>query len=132
MTSQAETSRYRAELEDMYSRFGWNWVVLAYMAGRVLSQGKQLPSDFLQNLTLARTKMESGCYGVCDVGADLQGLENKLMPLVLQVGEGELHSMFELIGKAMDGSLRQKDVDLKPFKVVLVDCSIPKCCSSHE
>ena len=131
MTSQAETDRYRAELEDMYSRFGWKWVVLAYIAGRTLKRGKQLPSGFLQDLTLARTKMESGCYSACDVGADLQDLENKLFPVVLQVNEGELRSMFELIGRAMDGSLEPKDVDLSPFKVVLVDCSIPKCCSSR-
>jgi hypothetical protein len=130
MTSQAEADRYRAELKDMYSRFGWKWVVLAYMAGRVLTRGKQLPSGFLQDLTLARTKMESGCYSICDVGADLRDLENKLFPAVLQASEGEVQSMHELIGKAMDGSLEQKDVDLSPFKVVLVDCAIPRVCSS--
>jgi hypothetical protein len=40
MTSEAEADRYRAELEDMYSRFGWKWVALAYMAGRVVAQGE--------------------------------------------------------------------------------------------
>lgn len=126
---QAE-DRYRAELRDMYYRFGWKWVVLAYTAGRILKQGKQLPSGFLQDLTLARTKMESGCYSICDVGADLRDLENKLFSAVLQASEGEVHAMHELIGKAMDGTLGPKDVDLSPFKVVLADCTIPRGCSS--
>ena len=130
MTRQAEEDTHRAELRDMYSRFGWKWVVLAYMAGRILTQGKQLPSSFVQDLTLARTKMESGCYSICDVGADLRDLENRLFLAALQVSEGEVHAMHELIGKAMDGRLEQKDVDLSPFKVVLADCTIPRVCSS--
>jgi hypothetical protein len=82
---------------------------------------------------MARTMMESGCYGVCDVQTDLHDLEKKLMPVVLELGgQSELNSMFELIGKAMAGSIKEEEVDLTPFKVVLVDCSIPKCCSARE
>jgi hypothetical protein len=128
MTQQTEEDRQRAELRDMYSRFGWTWVVLAYMAGRLVTQGRQLPSGFREELTLARTKMESGCCPVCDVGADLRDLENRLFPAVLQAGEGEVRVMHELIGKAMEGTIEQKEVDLSPFKVVLVDCSIPRVC----
>jgi len=130
MAQQAEEDRYRAELRDMYSRFGWNWVVLAHMAGRILKHGKQLPGGFLQNLTLAKTKMESGCCSICDVGADMRDLENRLFPTVLQMGEIEVYRMQELLGKAMEGTIKQKEVDLSPFKVVLADCSIPRVCSS--
>ena len=129
MTSEAEADRYRVELEDMYFRFGWKWVALAYMAGRVLAQGKQLPSGFLQDLTLARTRLDSGCSSICDTTADLRDLENRLFPVLLQVSEGEVHAMLELISKAMSGTLQQEDVDLSPLKVVLADTTIPSVCS---
>jgi len=131
MTQQAEQDKYRTEVKHMYSRFGWKWAALAYMAGRVLAQSKQLPSGFLDDLTLARTEMESGCSSVCDVGADLRDLENKLFPVLLEISEGEVHAMLELIGKAMNGSLEQRDIDLSPLKVVLADCAIPSVCSSR-
>lgn len=74
---------------------------------------------------------ESGCSSVCDVGADLRDLENKLFPVLLEISEGEVHAMLELIGKAMNGSLEQRDIDLSPLKVVLADCAIPSVCSSR-
>ena len=129
MTPQAQEERYRAEVADMYYRFGWKWVALAYMAGRVAAQGKQLPSGFLQDLTLARTNLESGCSSVCDITADLRDLENRLFETLLHISEGEVHTMLELISKAMSGTLQQKDVDLSPLKVVLADTTIPSVCS---
>jgi hypothetical protein len=39
--------------------------------------------------------------------------------------------MLELIGKAMNGSLERRDIDLSPLKVVLADCTIPSVCSSR-
>jgi hypothetical protein len=126
---QAQEDRYRAEVADMYYRFGWKWVALAYMTGRVVSQGRQLPSGFLEDLTLARTNLESGCSSVCDITADLRDLENKLFEVLLHVSEGEVHAMLELISKAMSGTLQQKDVDLTPLKVVLADTTIPSVCS---
>jgi hypothetical protein len=113
----------------MYSRFGWKWVALAYMAGRVLAQGKQLPSGFLQDLTLARTRLDSGCSSICDTTADLRDLENRLFLVLLHISEGEVHTMLELISKAMSGTLQQEDVDLSPLKVVLADTTIPSVCS---
>jgi hypothetical protein len=130
MAQQVEEAKYRAELREMYSRFGWEWVVLAYVAGRMVTRGKKLPNSFLSDLTLARSKMESGCCPVCDVLADLRALENTLFPTVLEAGEGEVHAMQELIGKAMDGTIEQREVDLSPFKVVLADCSIPTVCGA--
>ena len=129
MTSEAEADRYRVELEDMYFRFGWKWVALAYMAGRVVAQGKQLPSGFLQDLTLARTRLDSGCSSICDTTADLRDLENRLFLVLLHISEGEVHAMLELISKAMSGTLQQEDVDLSPLKVVLADTTIPSVCS---
>jgi hypothetical protein len=128
-TPQAQEDRYRAEVADMYYRFGWKWVTLAYMAGRVVDQGKQLPSGFMEDLTLARTNLESGCSSVCDVTADLRDLENKLFDVLLHISEGEVHTMLELISKAMSGTLEQKDIDLSPLKVVLADTTIPGVCS---
>lgn len=117
----------RRELEEAYSRFGWRWAVLAHLAARVLKQGK-LPSDVLCDLRLARTNIESGCWSLCDIEADLRHLEIKLFPALLNVSEGEVNTMLELIGKAMNGTIQEKDLDLSPLRPVLVDCIIPKVC----
>jgi hypothetical protein len=45
------------------------------------------------------------------------------------MGESEVYAMQKLLGKAMEGSIEQREVDLSPFKVVLADCSIPRVCS---
>ena len=121
-------ARDRRDLEEMYSRFAWKWAVLAHTAGRVLTQGGQLPSDFLRDLKCARTMMESGCHSLCEVAAGFRDLEIKLLPALLRVSEGEAHCMRELVGKAMNGTIRQDDMDLSPLKPVLVDCGVPKIC----
>lgn len=123
-----DESRYRRELETMYSRFGWKWAVLAYMAARVIADGKELPTDIVRDLKLARVSMESGCHSLCEVAADLRDLEIRLFTVLLHVSEGEVHAMLELIGKAMNGTIQEQDIDLSPLKPVLVDCAIPKIC----
>jgi len=122
----------RDELKEMYSRLGWKWAVLASMAGRAVSAGKQLPADFMQELSLTRTELESGCISVCDVTSDLRDLEVKLFDVLLGISEGEVHAMLELISKAMNGSMEEADIDIEPIKVVLSDCSIPGVCSSRS
>jgi len=126
--SSPDESHDRRELEEMYSRFGWKWAVLAYMATRVIAHGKELPTDIVRDLTLARASMESGCHSLCEVAADLRDLEIKLFRVLLHVSEGEVHAMFELIGKAMNGTIQEQDIDLSPLKPVLVDCAIPRIC----
>jgi len=56
-------------------------------------------------------------------------LENRLFQVLLNISEGEVHAMLELISKAMSGTLEEKDVDLSPLKVVLADTRIPSVCS---
>lgn len=123
-----DESHDRRELEEMYSRFGWKWAVLAYMAARVIGHGRQLPVDIVHDLALTRASMESGCRSLCDIAADLRDLEIKLFPVLLHVSEGEVHAMLELIGKAMNGTIREKDIDLSPLRPVLVDCNVPRIC----
>ncbi len=40
--------------------------------------------------------------------------------------------MFELISKAMNGSIQEKDTDLSPLRPILVDCTIPRVCSGRS
>jgi hypothetical protein len=130
--TQAQEDRNRAEVRDMYTKLGWTWVALAYMTGRVNAQGKQLPSGFVQDMRVARTELESGCSSVGDAAAHLRDLEKKLFQTLLSISEGEVNMMLELIGKAMNGTLEQKDVDLSPLKIVMADCAIPNVCSVRE
>jgi len=126
--SSPDESHDRRELEEMYSRFGWKWAVLAYMATRIIAHGKELPTDIVTDLTLARASMESGCHSLCEVAADLRDLEVRLFTVLLHVSEGEVHAMLELIGKAMSGTIQEHDIDLSPLKPMLVDCAIPRIC----
>ena len=82
----------------------------------------------MQDLKSARTKMESGCQSLCEVAADLRALEIKLFWVLLHVSEGEVHAMLELISKAMNGSIQEKDIDLSPLRPILVNCTIPQVC----
>lgn len=118
----------RAQVEEMYSRFGWKWTVLAYMAARVVGHGGQLPVGVVDDLRMTRARIESGCESLCDIAADLRGLEINLFQILLSVSEGEVHSMLELLGKAMNGSLQERDIDLSPLRPVLAEVSIPKVC----
>lgn len=118
----------RGELPDTYSRFGWKWAVLAYMTARILTNGKPLPSDILQDLKTVRTRMESGCHTLCDIAADLRNLEIRFFSALLHVSQGEVHAMLELISKAMNGSIQEKDIDLSPLRPILVNCTIPQVC----
>ena len=128
MTSMEGRLSDRAQMEEMYSRFGWKWAVLAYMAGRVVANRRQLPVGIVDDLRMTRARIESGCESLCDIAADLRSLEIKLFPVLLNVSEGEVHTMLELLGKAMNGSIENRDMDLSPLKPVLADVSIPKVC----
>ena len=46
--------------------------------------------------------------------------------------QGEAHSMLELISKAMNGSIQEKDIDLSPLRPILVDCTIPRVCPGRS
>jgi len=98
------------------------------MAARVLSHGKPLPNDLLCDLKSTRARMESGVHRLCKVAADLRDLEIKLFPAVLHVSEGEVHRMLELINKAMNGTIEERDIDLSPLEPVFPDCTIPRVC----
>lgn len=118
----------REQVQEMYSRFGWKWAVMAYMAGRVVGNGKQLPSTIVDDLRMTRARIESGCESLCDIAADLRRLEIELFPVLLNVSEGEVHTMLELLGKAMNGSIQERDIDLSPLRPTLAEVSIPKVC----
>jgi hypothetical protein len=92
--------------------------------------GTGLPPRIVEDLRLARTRMESGCHSLCDIAADLRNIEIQLFPVLLGVSEGEVHAMMELLSKAMNGSLERRDIDLSPLKPVLVDCTIPRLCTN--
>lgn len=119
----------RTQVEEMYSRFGWRWAVLAYMAGRVVLQGRSLSSSIVDDLRTTRARIESGCESLCDIDVDLRGLEIKLFPILLNVSQGEVHTMLELLSKAMNGSIQERDIDLSPLRPVLANVSIPKICT---
>ena len=85
VVSSLDESHDRRELEDMYSRFGWKWAVLAFMATRIVVHGMALPGEIARDLAMARAAMESGCHSLCEVAADLRDLEIKLFTALLRV-----------------------------------------------
>jgi GNAT superfamily N-acetyltransferase len=119
----------RDGVQEMYSRYGWKWTVLAYVAAEVLQHGGRLPGDFPRDLRAARARIESGCHSLCEINADLRDLETRLFGVVLDVSQGVAHAMLELIGKAMNGTLDQTDIELSPVRAMLAECGIPRGCS---
>lgn len=94
-----------------------------------MGNGKPLPSEVAQDLRTTRVKIEAGYQSWCDMDVDLRELEIKLFPVLLNVSQGEVHTMLELLAKAMAGTLDERDLDLSPLKPLIPDCTIPKVCT---
>ncbi|MFX0170945.1 MAG: hypothetical protein ACFE9L_03400, partial [Candidatus Hodarchaeota archaeon] len=77
---KTERSKSEVEIEEMLSKFGWKWAVMASTIGRIHKNGDKIPNDLLQQLRMTRNKIESGCYSICETACDLREIETKLFP----------------------------------------------------
>ena len=118
----------RAELEEMLSRFGWKWAVLASTAGGIHQRGEKISKELLNQVRMSKTQIESGCYSVCDIAVTLREIEKELFSLLIKLDPKETDNFLELISKAISGKISEKDLNLTGAKPILPDCAIPCVC----
>jgi len=118
----------RAELEEMLSRFGWKWAVLASTAGGIHQRGAMISKEHLNQIRMSKTQIESGCYSVCDIAVTLREIEKELFSTLINHYPKETDTFLELIGKAIGGKISEKDLNLPGAKPILQDCAIPCVC----
>lgn len=123
-----EVLRERKELEELLYRFAWKWAVLAYYAGKLVNAGYHIPREVINDLSLLKSKIDSGCYSVCEIMRELRGVEARLLPLIIELGRTELDSFLCLVRKAISGDISRDEVDLEVAKPVLTDCKLPCIC----
>ncbi|MFX0149190.1 MAG: hypothetical protein ACFFAJ_00260 [Candidatus Hodarchaeota archaeon] len=124
-----EKSKSKAELEEMLSKFGWKWAVMASTIGRIYKNGDKIPNDLLQQLRMTRNKIESGCYSICETACDLREIETKLFPSLTKLGIDETDRFLELTSKALNGTITENEINLSGIQPILSDCvSLPCVC----
>ncbi|MFX0016391.1 MAG: hypothetical protein ACFFBQ_17120 [Promethearchaeota archaeon] len=122
-----EIDKTKAELEEMLSRFGWKWAVLASTIGKIYQKGDSVPKNMINHLRMTRTQIESGCYSVCDIANELRKIETYLFSKLLKFGPQETDNFLELIGKAVGGKISRNDIDINGAEPILADCLTLPC-----
>ena len=118
------------ELTEMLSRFGWKWAVLASTANRIINDGYNDSQDLISRLRNSKVLIESGCYSACDVASDLREIEKDIFNILLEQEVPQTDQFLDLIGKAINGTIRKGDVDFSGTKTVLADClTLPCVCN---
>ncbi|UCG03932.1 MAG: hypothetical protein JSW11_08080 [Candidatus Heimdallarchaeota archaeon] len=122
-----DINKTKAEIEEMLSRFGWKWAVLASTMSRLYRQGNSVPSGMVNLLRMSRTQIESGCYSVCDVANELRKIEMFLFSELLKSGPYETDNFLELLSKAIGGKISRDDLDINGAEPILADCLTLPC-----
>lgn len=129
-TSEREWNRAKNEISQSLSRFGWKWAVLASTVNAIHKDGGHVPNQILSKIRVSRTQIESGCYSVCDITNELQNIERDLFQELINSKSYDPNTFLDLIGKAMNGTISEKEVDFSGPDPVLADClSLPGVCN---
>jgi len=119
----------RTELEEILSRFGWKWAVLASTAGELYEKRSPPSISVINHLRMSRTQIESGCYSVCDIASELRKIEIELFSKLTSFGSHSTDHFLDLLGKAISGKITENDLDITAAKPILPDClTIPCVC----
>jgi len=65
--------------QRILEQYACRWAVLAAWHDELTKRIVTLPYDVGQRINVARTKISSGCFSVCEVGCDLNAIEGTLM-----------------------------------------------------
>ncbi|MHA2245838.1 MAG: hypothetical protein ACXADY_12810 [Candidatus Hodarchaeales archaeon] len=127
IAKEEKLNRTKADLEDMLSRFGWKWAVLASTMGKVYQKGEPVSTDLVNQIRMTRTQIESGCYSVCDIANELRKIEASLFSNLMKFGPQETDNFLELLSKAIGGKIREEDIDISGAEPILPDCLTLPC-----
>lgn len=127
--SREELNHIKDELEVLFSRFGWKWAVLASTTGKIYQMEKKIPNDILNQLRMARTQIESGCYSACDIANALRKIEIELFSQLMKYGPQTTDEFLNLLGRAASGDISENEIDITAASPILPDClSLPCVC----
>jgi hypothetical protein len=124
---EKEINQTKADLEEMLSRFGWKWAVLASTMGKIYRQGEPVSTDLVNQIRMTRTQIESGCYSVCDIANELRKIEMSLFNNLLKFGPQETDNFLGLLSKAIGGKISKEDLDISGAEPLLPDCLTLPC-----
>lgn len=129
-TSEREWNSTKNEISQSLTKFGWKWAVLASTVNTIYKKGGDVPTDLLSKIRVSRTQIESGCYSVCDISSELQNIERELFQELVNSESHDPNNFLDLIGKAMNGTIKEKEVDFSGPDPILADClSLPCICN---
>jgi len=121
-------------IEDVKALLGCaqRWAVLASMTGKVLKNNPTPAREISEMLQRSKIKISSGCYPACEINCDLNSLEGKLLPHLLQMGDRYADWCLELLGKAATGSLTRQEINSigineEIIKLLPTDCLRSGC-----
>jgi hypothetical protein len=124
MSSSVETT---VDIEVL-KRYGAKWAVLAAMAAEMMKKGIQVPHSVLDSLKSTRSKIESGCFSVCDVDCSLSQVEAPLFAQADRLDPQDFEQWSNYLGEAMQGKLDyQRIVGIPSFEPVRNDCKFLGC-----
>lgn len=124
---EAEMNKAKTDLEEILSRFGWKWAVLASTIGDVHQKGAPISTDLITQLRMTRTQIESGCYSVCDIANELRKIEMPLFSELLKFGPQETDKFLELLSKAIGGKISKNDLNINDAAPILANCLTLPC-----
>ncbi|MCY3414354.1 MAG: hypothetical protein INQ03_22095 [Candidatus Heimdallarchaeota archaeon] len=128
--SRSSLDQSQEECEELYSRLGWKWAVLATSVHNLLSTGTSVSDNLISRIKTSRIVVESGCYSTCAALQELQDIEREVFQYVIDKDISQVDRFYDLLGKAMQGSIREEDLEIANPKTVLSDClSLPCSCT---
>ena len=98
------------------------------------AQGITLPPVVFEALKTARSKIESGCFSICEVGCDIAQAEGPVFSECHRLDQQQFQEWSDLLGEAMQGKLDyQRILGIPALDPVKNDCGFLNCsCSSSH
>jgi len=96
--------------QRILEQYACRWAVLAAWHDELTKRRVTLPGDLGQRINVARTKISSGCFSVCEVGCDLNTIESALMAWDTSSPTNNADSWLHLLAEAMTDSVDTRRV----------------------
>jgi hypothetical protein len=90
-----------AQEVEVLREYGLRWAVLASWRDALRLRHLEVPREVDHRLELARMKLASGCFSVCDVGCDLNAAEGALTSVDASSQHNWVDFWVGLLGQSM-------------------------------
>jgi hypothetical protein len=110
-------------------QYACRWAVLAAWHDELRKRNINLKSDVPEQIDLARTKIASGCFSVCEVGCDLGKIEAHLTSADASSKHNTAESWIDLLAKAMENPAgTERVLNIPSVKFQYANCKLPCNC----